>query len=204
MGQLIDFKRYTYREGVIMCKILKNIRGKKADEILKIYGQDDSIPVNLNQLLFNIGLSVLPYDFTDIEKQIGTEQGSILGLVKSKEDKAAIYYREKDTLNRQRFTIAHELAHCCLHMIESNKTYVEYRRNESNDNEHEREADIFAGELLIPIKKLREIYLSLAVPSSVTLASKFAVSTNVMEARLNYLKISYFNKDGQAVIYENE
>ena len=75
--------------------------------------------------------------------------------------------------------------------------------NDSQKDQHEKEADIFAGQLLVPLKRLQEVYLKLAVPSSITLASKFAVSVNVMEARLDYLKISYFNKDGQAIAYEN-
>jgi Zn-dependent peptidase ImmA (M78 family) len=203
MGKIVKFSRHTYREGVNMCKVLKDIQGKTADMILKEYGQDDSIPVNLNQLLLNIGISALPLDFTDLEKEIDCPQGDILGLVLSKGEKAAIFYKKDDTLNRQRFTIAHELAHCCLHTVEYDKPHVEFRMNDSQKDQHEKEADIFAGQLLVPLKRLQEVYLKLAVPSSITLASKFAVSVNVMEARLDYLKISYFNKDGQAIAYEN-
>ncbi len=187
-----------------MCRVLKSIQGKTADMILKEYGQDGSIPVNLNQLLLNIGISALPMDFTDLEKEVNCQQGDILGLVLSKEEKAAIYYKKDDTLNRQRFTIAHELAHCCLHIVEYDKPHVEFRINDLQKDQHEKEADIFAGQLLIPLSKLHEVYLSLAVPSSITLASKFAVSINVMEARLDHLQISYFNKNGQAITYGNE
>ena len=204
MGKVIQFNRYIRKEGVNMCKVLKDIQGKTADEILRTYGQDNSIPVNLNQLLLNIGISALPLDFTELETTIGSKQGDILGLVMSKGDKAAIFYKKDDTLNRQRFTIAHELAHCCLHSLVDNKPHIEFRMNEQEKDSREKEADIFAGKLLIPLNKLKEVYMGLAVPSSVTLASKFAVSINVMEARLNYLKISYFNKDGQAVLYGTE
>ena len=204
MGKVIQFNRYIHKEGVNMCKVLKNIQGKTADEILREYGQDNSVPVNLNQLLLNIGISALPLDFTELETAIGSGQGDILGLVMAKGDKAAIFYKKDDTLNRQRFTIAHELAHCCLHSLADNEPHIELRWNEQEKDAHEKEADIFAGKLLIPLNKLREVYMGLTVPSSVTLASKFAVSINVMEARLNYLKISYFNKDGQAVVYGNE
>ena len=53
-------------------------------------------------------------------------------------------------------------------------------------------------------KRLREIYINLAIPILITLANKFAVSTSMMEERLDYLKISYINKDGQTIVYENE
>lgn len=204
MGKVIRFTKYTYREGVIMCKVLKNIQGKTAEEILRKYGQDSSVPINLNQLLINIGISALPLDFTELEKEIGSKKGDILGLVMTKGEKAAIFYKKDDTLNRQRFTIAHELAHCCIDKKEYEKPHVEFRLNEQEKDESEKRADIFAGELLIPLDKLREIYLNLIVPSSVTLANKFAVSVNVMEARLNYLKVSYYDKDGKAVVYGNE
>lgn len=76
--------------------------------------------------------------------------------------------------------------------------------NEQEKTEHEIEADIFAGKLLTPLEKLQEVYLNLAVPSSTTLARKFGVSVNVMEARLDYLKISYYNNKGQAIVYGDE
>ena len=48
------------------------------------------------------------------------------------------------------------------------------------------------------------MYTDLTVPTSSALASSFVVSISVMEARLDYLKISYYNQDGQAVIYGND
>lgn len=185
-----------------MCKVLKNIQGKTAEEILRKYGQDSSVPINLNQLLINIGISALPLDFTELEKEIGSKKGDILGLVMTKGEKAAIFYKKDDTLNRQRFTIAHELAHCCIDKKEY--PHVEFRLNEQEKDESENRADTFAGELLIPLNRLREVYMNLAVPTSIILANKFAVPVNVMEARLNYLKVSYYDKDGKAVVYRNE
>ena len=187
-----------------MCKILKNIQGKTAEEILKEYGQDSSIPVNLNQLLLNMGVSALPYDFTVAEENSGLQRGDILGLVMSKGDNVAILYKKDDTLNRQRFTIAHEIAHCCLSTHEFENLHIEFRMNEQEKTAHEIEADIFAGKLLIPLEKLQEVYLNLVVPSSTALARKFGVSVNVMEARLDYLKISYYNNKGQAIVYGDE
>ena len=108
MGKIVKFSRHTYREGVNMCKVLKDIQGKTADMILKEYGQDDSIPVNLNQLLLNIGISALPLDFTDLEKEIDCPQGDILGLVLSKGEKAAIFYKKDDTLRSEERRVGKE------------------------------------------------------------------------------------------------
>ena len=58
------------------------------------------------------------------------------------------------------------------------------------------EADIFAGELLIPESSLVRVYNQFYLPSLESLAKIFSVSTNVMAARLDYLSMPYF-KDAE-------
>lgn len=61
------------------------------------------------------------------------------------------------------------------------------------DNEQiEEQANIFAGELLIPEESLNKYYNRMIVPSLSTLAEIFRVSTSVMVARLDYLRKPYF------------
>lgn len=182
-----------------MCKVIKNIQGKNAEQVLNDYGVIDTIPIDLNKLLQLIGIASSPYDFTALENTL--KKGEILGLVLSEGEKAAILYRNTDSVKRQRFTIAHELAHCCLSTESSSKSHVEYRLDNDDKTENEIAADIFTGELLIPLKKLAEVYLLLDYPFSTILANKFGVSVAVMEARLNYLKISHFDSKGNAVQY---
>ena len=94
--------------------------------------------------------------------------------------------------------------HCCLHIKDYDRPHIEFRLADEEKDRKEKDADIFAGELLIPLKRLRKVYTDLTVPTSSALASSFVVSISVMEARLDYLKISYYNQDGQAVIYGND
>ncbi len=182
-----------------MCPPLHKIRGLSADEILKEYYHDGTFPLDLGVLLENIGISNDTMDFTELEKITGK---TVLGLVVSDSKNAIIYYREDDTPNRQRFTIAHELAHCCLYNNSTPYRHIEFRMDdeEYKANLKEIKANIFAGELLIPFNKLKEVYLSLDKPYSTILAKKFGVSTSVMEARLNYLGISYLNREGMPII----
>ena len=202
---VVKFNRDQFeRQGDNMCKVIKKIYGKSANEILNLYGQGDSVPVDLSKLLLRIGISALPYDFTELEKEAGCKQGDISGFLLTKEDKAAIFFRAADSVNRQRFTIAHELAHCCLHIKDYDRPHIEFRLADEEKDRKEKDADIFAGELLIPLKRLRKVYTDLTVPTSSALASSYVVSISVMEARLDYLKISYYNQDGQAVIYGND
>ncbi len=204
MGKLIKFKANQTKEGEIMCETLSKIRGMTAEKLLETYGKDLSIPVDIKQLLENIGIASIPMDFSEIEKEIGANHGDVLGLVLSKDEKAAILYRKDDTLNRKRFTLAHELAHCCLHSEDNNKLHIEFRLDDDKKDQHEKDADIFAGELLIPLKQLAKEHLKMMVPNSKDLARIFGVSIAVMEARLDYLRVSYYNRNGQAVVYENE
>lgn len=182
-----------------MCKILKRIHGKTAEELLTEYNVYDTLPIDLETLAQNIGISVLPMDFSMLESKLGKKD--ILGLVLTSGDDAAIFYRKTDSINRIRFTIAHELAHCCYLDPSMKEPHIEYRLDEASKDEHERDMDIFAGKLLIPLSKLKEAYMNMSLPTSVALAKKFAVSTQVMEARLNYLKISHYDSKGKAILF---
>lgn len=71
--------------------------------------------------------------------------------------------------------------------------YVEFRGTMNSDNENEIEANVFAGELLIPKKQLNRVYKQLIVPSLVGLADIFEVSINVMRERLLYLGEPFFD-----------
>lgn len=200
MGNIINFRNSSEKDGVRMCMPINKIHGKTADEILKEFGNINDFPLDLKYLLENIGISALPMDFTELEKKLN--KGHILGLVLSDENNAVIYYSKNDSLNRQRFTIAHELGHICQHLRpdSTDYPYIDWRIEEQSSNPDEILANIFAGELLIPLRKLKEVYMSLRIPNSRDLAIAFGVSTNVMEERLNYLGVSYFNEEGIAVI----
>ena len=199
MNNIITFNNTSEKAGVHMCLPINKIHGKTASEILQEFG-GNKFPLDLKELLTNIGISALPMDFTNLEKKLN--KGHILGLVLTDKNNAVIYYSKNDSLNRQRFTIAHELGHICEHLRPDTKDYpyIDWRIEEEANDLKEINANIFAGELLIPLKELKKVYLSLKLPNSRDLAVAFGVSTNVMEERLNYLGVSYFNEKGVAVI----
>ena len=189
---LIDFQIYKReRSGVFMCKILKELQGLSASELLKKCDITLEPPIDLNKILKKIGISAIATNFSEIEKETTLEQGDILGATVSNHDTLSIFFREDDTENRLRFTIAHELAHCCLHSLDLQESHVELRMNNSCKDDKERDADIFAGELLIPEDSLKKIYGKLFSPSLSALAKIYEVSTNVMSARLDYLSLPY-------------
>lgn len=201
MGKIVQFHSRKRTEGEHMCDALRKIQGLSAEKLLYMYGNNTEVPINLDNLLKNIGIISGAADFTKIEKKIGAKKGQVLGMLLAEEKQAAILYRKADGLNRKRFTIAHELAHCCLREGRPGQPHIEFRLDDKDKDEHERKADIFAGALLIPLDLLAKEHMKMPIPNSRDLADIFAVSISVMEARLDYLKISYYNKDWRAVIY---
>lgn len=181
-----------------MCKKLDELNGLTSEMLLEKAKQSNVFPVDVAQICYNLGIWLQPFDFTSIEKESNIheqvkQKGHILGAVLVNNNDLAILYRKYDSTNRKRFTIAHELAHCCLHMNSDEKRHIEFRIDEQSSDKKEIEANTFAGELLIPEKALKKIigeskYLS--IQAMKTLSNIFMVSENVMKARLEKLNIN--------------
>ena len=154
-------------------------------------------PIDISLLLKKIGILEIPFDFSEIEEIMHYEKGDVLGAIYAKKDTLSIFYRSSDTLNRKRFTLAHEIAHCCLDADELEKQHIELRSSQTANTPKEYKANIFAGELLIPELSLKRIHSQfLVAPSLSDISNIFKVSTTVMAARLDYLNLPYI-KDKQ-------
>lgn len=183
-----------------VCRKLEELRGMTAEMLLETSGEV-SVPVDIEKILRRNGIKYAPMDFTPLEKEVSTEDvnmvGQVLGAVILDEDDVRIVYAKGSRPNRKRFTLAHELAHCCLDTdnLRPDQPHVEFRIDEESSSGKELAANIFAGKLLIPKNKLEEIYDSLIVPLSDVLAKEFQVSVSVMEARLQYLGMPYYSRE---------
>lgn len=180
-----------------MCKKIAELSGITANELLNRMHQLNTVPVDIAQICFDMNIRIKPVDFTPVEeneefKDQVSKKGNILGIVMVHNDDLAILYRASDTQNRKRFTLAHELAHCCLHMKPEDDTHIEFRTDETSSDEREIAANKFAGELLIPEHSLRRMIDNRnTIPADLVkvLASIFAVSVNVMMSRLKELQV---------------
>lgn len=183
-----------------MCKKIIELKNKSPDELLKMTNQVGVFPVDVAQICYNVGIRLMPFNFSPIEEEeemrsTVEKRGTILGAAVVKGNELAILYRKDDSSNRRRFTIAHELAHVCLHMEADDKVHIEFRTDRSTACEKEKKANIFAGELLIPKDVLTELIgESKYVAQSVIpqLCDLFMVSKNVMVERLKCLGIKVF------------
>ena len=94
--------------------------------------------------------------------------------------------RNETPLRRFRFTIAHELGHWICHAVEGADPAVSFCRpidlTEAADRSLEREANVFAAELLMPERAVRATWESLGSADAV--ASHFDVSPSAMRWRL--------------------
>lgn len=139
-----------------------------------------SPPLPILEVAESYGLNVLDADFCKYPGLSG-----VLDV-----NKGIIYVNRSDLPVRKRFTIAHELGHWILHRSDLDRPDSEYapyyRRPIGGETDgREKEANVFAANLLVPLKQL--MYFS-ARYSERQLAELFAVSQEVIGYRLKYLE----------------
>ena len=209
MSKQYQFKRVLEQDKTDC--IINNLRGKKSSDILDKYcSEKDLLPIDIVDIAQNIGIGLGSANFEVLEKKhnfkkLSGVKDNILGALLVKDNNIQIIYdssyrdlakakltqeeKEKKLDCRQRFTIAHEIAHCCLHMQKGQRVHIEYRTDQTDkNNKKEISANTFAGELLIPTKMILDILNNVKGISISTLANIFAVSEHVMIARMNHLK----------------
>jgi Zn-dependent peptidase ImmA (M78 family) len=126
-------------------------------------------------------------------------QQALAGLMFRLGDDGLAFVRADDVLPRRRFTAAHELGHAVLHGDRMGRYVADTAISEADDatSEMEREANLFAAELLMPeevirarAEELRSNYS--ACPRLVLayrLASELLVSREAMRYRLKTLGV---------------
>lgn len=134
-----------------------------------------NLPVDVKKVAEKFGLVVVEFDFVD----------SISGVLKK--DRNVIGVNKKHSKVRQRFTIAHELGHFLLgHDIGKNEDILD---DDSEKPMHkEREANIFASELLMPYELLagevKKEKIDLKKLASIFDVSEQAISIRLLDSNL--------------------
>jgi Zn-dependent peptidase ImmA (M78 family) len=185
-----------------MKKWLQNIENK-AQDLLQDYGYI-GMPLALDVYSFAQihGFNIKEYNFSDSELNFDSISGALIIQNGIK----TIGIKETESLQRRRFTIAHELGHYFLNhgMRDGIKldTYKLYRNNDSSagSKEEEVQANAFAAALLMPKEYLNIEFnkLSLTLFDDLKiiyeLATSFDVSVMAMSFRLNRLELMETDK----------
>ncbi len=152
-------------------------------------------------LLEEFGIREAPIPVEDLARHLGAQltyeafDGDVSGMLYRADDRAIIGVNSHHATTRQRFTVAHEIAHLRLHkgqpVFVDSFARVNLRNGKSTREEVE--ANAFAAELLMPEALVQhEVDRVLTRDRDITplqlvgkLANKFQVSTEAMTYRLS-------------------
>ena len=140
-------------------------------------------PIPVEEVAKALGIAVYPWSFIDDVSAV---------LVRSSR-LTAIAINEKHPETRQRFSVAHELGHAVLGHAEN--LYIEFvapmlfQEQSPQRIDHEREANWFAADLLMPAESVREDYKRFKGDVS-QMAKHYKVSEQAMWARLQALHLA--------------
>ncbi|TXJ55629.1 ImmA/IrrE family metallo-endopeptidase [Brachyspira aalborgi] len=143
------------------------------EDIKIIKDNQKSCPIRITAITEEYGIDVYNLSMSS----------NISGAIIKEGDKYVIYVNDKHTPNRQRFTIAHEIAHYILHKekIGDNLTDNAMYRSKLS-NVFERQANILASEILMPVNFVMQFIEENKSVSE--MASLFKVSEGAMRIRL--------------------
>ncbi|MBN2212800.1 MAG: ImmA/IrrE family metallo-endopeptidase [Bacteroidales bacterium] len=146
------------------------------------------IPLPIHEIIeFKLGLDIIP--IFGLKEQIDTEgflQSNLTAI--SVDSKTYVDDRYKFRLN---FTFAHEVGHLVLHsdqyklmQIMSVKDYIQFQQNfdEESLEWFEKQANEFAGRLLVPVNKLKE-FISFEETYCTQLTEKLESSSEELNKR---------------------
>ena len=140
-----------------------------------------SAPVDLVGMITALGLKLqrdagLP---SDIAGKLQRDSNASSGF--------RIVVNSNDNAGRQRFTLAHEIAHFVLHrdLLKDGLVDDALYRSAALSDEYERQADRFAAQILLPGHSVRAAYK--VTRALAPLAAQFEVSVPALRIRLNEL-----------------
>ncbi|MCI1882971.1 MAG: ImmA/IrrE family metallo-endopeptidase [Sporolactobacillus sp.] len=102
-----------------------------------------SFPIDPRHIASREGIAIdhADFSFTDL-----------FGIIRKNGHRTIFYLAQGEAPNEERFLIAHMLGHHYLHLgtTQSLRVYCQFHNTQGNHHKREREADLFAGQLLMP------------------------------------------------------
>lgn len=149
-----------------------------------------------SRLIRALDYVIPPVNMYDVATRLGAKvfvlpsDARVSGMLVLDDGVPNIYYRDGEAPVRQRFTIAHELAHLILHAgpryLLSRERHVEFRDTDGyltdRSKPEEAQANGYAARLLMPDHMLNAVLLAGIAPREI--ANVFAVSEEAARNRL--------------------
>ncbi len=140
-----------------------------------------------------------PFDVVGFGKELGLEikesnqlPAKVSGFIKETDNQVSICVNQLDSLNRKRFTIAHELGHYFLHSDKLKSGIIDGVDTLNRDGRAdpiEYEANKFAADLLMPEELFRELW-SQENSSITSMSGIFSVSESAIAIRAKTLGLA--------------
>lgn len=121
-----------------------------AERLLTLLGFNDVTAIDISLFAKEIGLNVYSANF---------ENNNISGYIKYENGEKNIYVNNSQAITRQRFTVAHEIAHYILHEDILNQEGGTPLFRGGSASPAERQANRLAAALLMPRNKVKELYI---------------------------------------------
>ena len=185
----------SIKEDEITMKIIdKRDAEKKAAEFYdEHFSSTDAIfkgyfATDLNAILQKLDISLVIQSLKEYANIVS--RADVSGLLMKNGSEYAIFVEEGDSMERKRFTIAHEIAHKVLNHIDDTKhVSISFRDDYSSQGTSAEEiaANAFAAVLLMPEKIIRHVY---TLTSNIVATARYlGVSDAAARNRLNNLGI---------------
>ena len=158
-------------------------------------------PAQLLHLAKINGIQTMPLDVISVAtKLLGLRLQfkplleSVSGCLKFDDDRWTIYINSKDHPKRQRFTLAHEIAHFVLHKDNQDYDFTdkEFFRSSASQDKIEQEANNFAGAILIPKEELRKLVVEDNIRELDKLSDIFDTSAIAIKVRSDVISRGYY------------
>lgn len=162
----------------------KNVSKYKANAILKeVYGESLNLPVVIKEVITKYLGDAEVHSRTDFPFEKGVSAFSTRDMERG----WFVVLNGNESIVRQRFSAAHELAHIVL---VPNEPAIMYH-SDDNDSWVERLCDRFAGDILMPEPAVRNVYQYEPFPFVEDIAKLFRVSRQVARIQLEHLDLPF-------------
>ena len=157
---------------------------RSAGDLIREYKINTKSAIDVKDICKQLGINLFITDISDLEEKYNKKKVS--GALYFADGKADIFVNAKDSEERQRFTIAHELGHYFLHIDKTSAQKRAIVSLRSDRNDLERSADFFAAELLMPADRVNDVYKEFEEKQKIPYISDLAQIFNVSKAAMHY------------------